>query len=25
VTRSLEAGDVIRLETPGGGGFGQLA
>jgi N-methylhydantoinase B len=22
VTRSLEAGDVVRIETPGGGGFG---
>jgi N-methylhydantoinase B len=23
VTRSLEAGDVLRIETPGGGGFGM--
>ena len=22
VTRNLTAGDVIRIETPGGGGFG---
>jgi N-methylhydantoinase B len=25
VTRSLEPGDVIRIETPGGGGFGDMA
>jgi N-methylhydantoinase B len=25
VTRSLEPGDVIQVETPGGGGFGDLA
>ena len=25
ITRALEAGDVVRLETPGGGGFGTLA
>jgi N-methylhydantoinase B len=24
VTRSLEAGDVVRVETPGGGGFGRV-
>jgi len=24
-TRSLEAGDVIRIETPGGGGYGAAA
>jgi N-methylhydantoinase B len=24
ITRSLEAGDVIRVETPGGGGFGRV-
>jgi N-methylhydantoinase B/oxoprolinase/acetone carboxylase alpha subunit len=23
-TRGLEAGDVVRTETPGGGGFGRL-
>jgi N-methylhydantoinase B len=23
VTRALEAGDVLRIETPGGGGFGE--
>jgi N-methylhydantoinase B/oxoprolinase/acetone carboxylase alpha subunit len=23
-TRSLRAGDVVRVETPGGGGFGQV-
>jgi N-methylhydantoinase B len=23
VTRSLAAGDIVRIETPGGGGFGQ--
>jgi len=23
VTRSLEAGDILRIETPGGGGFGE--
>jgi N-methylhydantoinase B len=23
-TRDLEAGDVVRVETPGGGGFGQV-
>ena len=24
VTRSLQAGDVVRIETPGGGGFGHV-
>ncbi len=24
-TRSLEAGDVVRIETPGGGGFGRAS
>jgi N-methylhydantoinase B/oxoprolinase/acetone carboxylase alpha subunit len=24
VTRSLEAGDLVRVETPGGGGFGPV-
>jgi N-methylhydantoinase B len=24
VTRALEAGDVVRIETPGGGGFGPV-
>jgi N-methylhydantoinase B len=24
VTRSLEAGDLVRVETPGGGGFGRV-
>jgi N-methylhydantoinase B len=23
VTRDLEAGDVVTMETPGGGGFGE--
>jgi N-methylhydantoinase B/oxoprolinase/acetone carboxylase alpha subunit len=23
VTRTLAAGDVVRIETPGGGGFGR--
>jgi N-methylhydantoinase B/oxoprolinase/acetone carboxylase alpha subunit len=23
VTRQLAAGDVVRIETPGGGGFGD--
>jgi N-methylhydantoinase B len=24
ITRSLAAGDVVRVETPGGGGFGPV-
>ena len=24
-TRGLEAGDLVRTETPGGGGFGAVA
>ncbi len=25
VTRQLRAGDVVRIETPGGGGYGRTA
>ena len=25
VTRQLRAGDVVRIETPGGGGFGRAS